>query len=366
MPTQLQSAVGVDRQLPHNITLSVNYLNTRGTHILQTFNINTPFPGTYIPPLGSTAAQGLYPFGQAAGIINQYSGSGVYQQNQLVVNANVRLNTRVSVFGYYVYGHVSTDANGSPSNPYNIAQDYGRAGYDFRHQVNINGSIMAPFGIRFSPNIGLRSAGPYNLVSGLDNLGTTSFNQRPAFLPAGSNIAACGPKVVAGGAPCVEHGFVLNPTQGMNIIPVNYGKAFPQYQRQSAHQQDLGLRRIDAVGAQPSAAARRRPAVVVLASVRRQARVVDVAAAVAVVRAAVAGGMPGMGGGDSSGRRFSLTASIMFHNMFNTVNPAAPIGNLLSPSYGEAIAQASGGAFGGGGAAQAFNRRIDLSLRFSF
>jgi hypothetical protein len=75
--------------------------------------------------------------------------------------------------------------------------------------------------------------------------------------------------------------------------------------------------------------------------------------------------MPG-GGGDSSGRRYSLTASIMFHNLFNTVNPAAPIGNLISPSYGEAISQQSGGFGGPGGAAQAFNRRIDLSLRFTF
>jgi hypothetical protein len=56
----------------------------------------------------------------------------------------------------------------------------------------------------------------------------------------------------------------------------------------------------------------------------------------------------------------------MFHNLLNTVNPAAPIGNLISPSYGEAISQASGGFGGPGGAAQAFNRRIDLSLRFSF
>ena len=76
-----------------------------------------------------------------------------------------------------------------------------------------------------------------------------------------------------------------------------------------------------------------------------------------------------MGGGDmggSSGRRYSLTASMMFHNLLNTVNPAAPIGSLNSPEFGQAISQASGGFGGPGGAAQAFNRRIDFSLRFSF
>ena len=368
VPTQLQSAVGVDRQLPHNVTLSLNYLNTRGTHVLQTININTPFPGTYIPPVGLVGAQGVYPYGQSAGILNLYSGSGVYRQNQLVVNANARINAKISVFGYYVYGHASTDANGSPSNPYNIAQDYGRAPYDYRHQVNFNGSILAPYGIRFSPNVGLRSAGPYNIVTGLDDLGTTLFNQRPAFIPAGSNIGPCGTTVTAGAAPCILHGFVMNPTQGMTIIPINYGKAFPQY--------NVNLRVSKTWGfGETTQSARNRQQQQDGAGGGRGPGFGQTAGAGGGRGGGPGGGgggprgggggMPG-GGGDSSGRRYSLTASVMFHNLFNTVNPAAPIGNLLSPSYGEAISQASGGFGGPGGAAQAFNRRIDLSLRFSF
>jgi hypothetical protein len=369
VPTQLQSAVGVDRQLPHNVTLSVNYLNTRGTHVLQTFNINTPFPGTYIPPAGSVAAQGLYPYGQAAGIINQYSGSGVYRQNQLVVNTNARINQKFTIFGWYVFGHASTDANGSPSNPYNIAQDYGRAPYDYRHQANFSGSIVAPFGIRLSPNIGLRSAGPYNIVTGLDDLGTTLFNQRPAFIPAGSNIAPCTTRPIAGGPPCVEHGFVVNPTQGMTIIPVNYGKAFPQYNVNLSISRTWGFGELTQSARnrqqQDGAGGGGRGPGFGQTAGAGGGRGGGGAPGGGGARGGGGGGMPG-GGGDSSGRRYSLTARIMFHNMFNTVNPAAPIGNLISPSYGEAISQASGGFGGPNGAAQAFNRRIDLSLRFSF
>ena len=73
-----------------------------------------------------------------------------------------------------------------------------------------------------------------------------------------------------------------------------------------------------------------------------------------------------MGGGDSSGRRYSLTASMMFHNMFNTVNKGSPVGSLLSPEFGEPLSLATSGFGAGGAAAQAFNRRIDFSLRFSF
>ncbi len=46
-PRIIQSAIGVDRQLPKNITLSVSYYNSRGVHELRTVNINSPLPGTY-------------------------------------------------------------------------------------------------------------------------------------------------------------------------------------------------------------------------------------------------------------------------------------------------------------------------------
>ena len=45
----MQTAVGIDRQLPKNITLSINYINTHGIHQLRTVNINTPLIGTYNP-----------------------------------------------------------------------------------------------------------------------------------------------------------------------------------------------------------------------------------------------------------------------------------------------------------------------------
>jgi hypothetical protein len=235
-----------------------------------------------------------------------------------------------------------------------------------RHQVNINGSIMAPLGIRFSPNIGYRSAPPYNIISGLDDYGTTVLNQRPAFIPAGSNIAACGTKVVAGGPPCVANGFVVNPTSAMTIIPVDYGKAFPQINVNMRISRTWGFGELTTAAKnrqQQDAGGGNRPGTPGFGQ--------------------AAGGRPGGGGGgahgggpgggpggygmgDSSGRRYSLTASMMFHNMFNTVNKGLPVGLVTSPEYGEPVSLATSGFGAGGTAAQAFNRRIDFSLRFSF
>src|SRR5258706_3814319 len=178
VPTLLQTAIGIDRQLPKNITLSINYLNTRGIHQLRTVDINTPLPGTYTGP-----GTGVYPLGAAAGVFDIYSTSGTFKQQQLIFNANARINSRITLFGYYAYGHVNTDVIGQPSNPYNFAADWGRASYDVRHRANINGSLVLPFGLRVSPNIGISSAPPFNVVQGVDQFGDTLFNTRPAMAP---------------------------------------------------------------------------------------------------------------------------------------------------------------------------------------
>ncbi len=384
VPTQLQSAVGVDRQLPHSITVSASYLYTRGTHILETFNINTPLPGTYVPPLLSGgAAQGVYPYGQNAGILDLYSGSGVYRQDQFIINGNARVNAKFSLFGYYVYGKVNSDANGTPSNPYNLKQDYGRAGYDIRNQANINGSIIAPYGIRLSPNIGIRSAPPFNIITGVDNLGTTVLNQRPAFIPSGSNLPDCSTHVLAGGSPCIEPvsaavapkvhgitGFVINPTPGMTVIPINYGTAFPQVNVNLRISRTWGFGELTAAGRnrqaqQDAANGGQRPGQPGFGQAAGGGGRGGGGGAPGGGGRGGGGGMPG-GGGDSSGRRYSLTASMMFHNMFNTTNKGLPVGLLTSPEFGDPTALATSGFGAGGAAAQAFNRRIDFSLRFSF
>ena len=74
--------------------------------------------------------------------------------------------------------------------------------------------------------------------------------------------------------------------------------------------------------------------------------------------------------GGGSDRPFNVTVSVNVSNIFNHTNPGTPIGNLSSPFFGQSTSLAAGGinfgggGFGGGGVAN--NRRVDLSLRFSF
>ena len=90
----------------------------------------------------------------------------------------------------------------------------------------------------------------------------------------------------------------------------------------------------------------------------------------AAVKAAAIGARPqGGGGGAPSEKRYTLNVSINFQNILNHVNLAPPVGNLLSPNFGESLAvSGSFGGFGGGGggSAGAGNRRIYAQVRLNF
>jgi len=77
------------------------------------------------------------------------------------------------------------------------------------------------------------------------------------------------------------------------------------------------------------------------------------------------GGPGGMMGGAASGRHYNLTLGINASNAINHTNYAPPEGDLSSPYFGVYRSLAGGFATMGGGGAT-FNRKVDVSLRFSF
>ena len=364
-PRMQQVAIGIDRQLPKNVTLSVNYINSIGEHILRMVDINTPLPGTWNPANPTLSA---YPLGIGSGIYDLYESSGFYQQNQLIFNGNARISPRFSLFGFYAYGHVDTNVpnpGGAPSNPYDFNQDWGRANYDIRNRVNINGSIIAPLGLRISPNITYNSAPPLNIVEGIDPTGdgllTTA---RPALAPAGFSAPACTSQLARSLATCLVSGtqygnFVINAPAGMPIIASNGFSADSQFNFNLRLSRTWGFGEATTPQGNP-----RRGGGGPGGGGPGFGRGVGGGGG---GRGGPGGGGPGGGMfGESSGRKYTLTASIMVHNLFNTVNPGQIENDLLSPRLGIPLAQANVGGYGGNANSQAFNRRIDFSLRFAF
>ncbi len=345
-PYTAQGVLGVDRSLPRNTTLSVNLVYSRGVHQLRTRNVNAPLISTGEPPYGDI------------GNVYQYESSGYFRQMQLMTNLRTRLTSKINLFGFYVYGHAKSDTDGSGSFPfdqYNAALDYGRAGFDVRHRFMLGGHISTKWGLEFNPFITASSGRPFNITTGRDNNGDTVFNDRPAFA---TDLTAPGVVITQFGA------FNLNPTAADVIIPRNYGAGPSQFTINLRMSRTWGFgaiaKRQEPGGPEPG----------------------SMPPPMGGPGGGPGGGGPGGGGGmrggggggmrggpggmfgSSSDNRYSLTFGVAAMNLLNHVNYGTPIGNLSSALFGESNSTAGG--FGPGGGGGAGNRRIEMSLRFSF
>jgi hypothetical protein len=341
-PYTLQSAISVERQVTKSATLSVTYLNSRGFDQLLSINANAPYPGTPCNPCVQPIPGG--------GNIYQYVSEGVFRQQQLIANTNIRAGTKVQLFGYYVLNYANSDTAGVSSfasNSYDISQDYGRASFDVRNRLFLGGSLAMPYGIRLSPFLVASTGSPFNISSPNDLNGDSQFNDRPGLV----STATC-PTVVLPGTGssiyCTPLGtFDAVPTPTERITPINYGTG-------PAHV-SLNLRLGKTFGFGPK---------------------------VKPTAGNPGGGPPGGGGGgrgggggprgplfgsgpnisgSSSDRRYNLTLSASARNVFNKVNLGNPGGVLGSPFF-DKYNSLQGGPFSTGVAV----RRIDLQATFSF
>jgi len=320
-----QTGLSVERQLPKNTSATVTWAFSRGMHYLMTRNINAPL------------ADGTYPLGNQ-NPLTLYESTGLFTQNQLIVNVNSRLNKQLSLFGFYTLGYANGNSDGgSPMNQYDLSSEWGPTRFDVRHRFFIGGSITAPLRITFNPFITGSSGAPYNIVTGDDFNNDLVYNARPAFAtdPSAANVVV---------TPLGM--FNTKPQAGDKIIPRNYGRGPAQFNLNLRVARTWGFGKGKEV-ASSSGAPGGAPA---FAGMGRGPR------------GGGPGGPGGMFGGDNTGRRFNLTLSASARNLINRENLASPESNLSSPNFGKSLALAGG--FGGG--ASVYNRRIDLQLRLTF
>jgi len=342
-PYTVQAAASVERQVNKNSTLTVTYLHSQGIH--QLFAVNTNAGATGAPPAF------------------EYLSEGVFKQNQLITQFNMRAGARLTLFSYYVLNYANADTSGATSYPSDPARgitgDYGRASYDVRNRLFFGGTIALPRGFRVSPFIVANSGAPFDITTGTDLNGDSIFNDRPAFatsntLPANFHHTPWGDfdSAPAPGQPTIPNNFGTSPSQF--TVNLRLSKTFglgPKLESAAVNnpQQSGGPQR---GGGGPGGHGPGGPG----------------------------GGSGGPGGGREGGRggpggpmggmfggersptqRYSLTFSANARNLFNNVNPAPPIGNLNSPLFGQSVALA-GGVFN----TQSANRRLDFQVMFAF
>ena len=357
-PYMLTSALSIEQQVSKSMTVSLTYLNSHGVHQLFTNDINAPLPGTF--PLGQPQL-GTRPLGNAAGNIYDFQSGGLFNQNQLIANINLRLSTKLTLGGFYTLGYANADTNGNRGglimNPYDIQQNYGRAGFDVRNRMVLFGNWNLPHRISLSPFVVASSGSPFNITVGQDLFGTGSFNARPALAAAGTPCSPSGPIV------CTSLGtFNVLPATAQSIIPPNgydnpgqftfnlrLSKTFgfgKEIQGQTSTGGGFGGRGGGGGGSRGGGGR---------------------GGGGGLGPGGLTGGRGGPfgGGGTTSSRRFNLTLSINARNLFNNVNLGPRGGVIGTPLFGQS--NSIGGLFGGGGGGtQAANRRIDLQAVFTF
>jgi hypothetical protein len=359
----IQSAIGVERQLPRNTTASLTYTNTHAEHYLQTVPINAPLPGTFNPLLALGPTNGVFPYGYNAGNIFEYESGGILRQSIMMATVNTRFNKNVSVYANYQLTFAK-DLPSTPTNPYDFMQDYGRSNLDRRNNFQLFGSILAPAAIRIAPFITLRSGAPYDVLSGEDLYGDTLENPRAAFAPPGSCPA--GFLGTMGDIVCSRAGAFTtnyNPASPTNLVPRNYltMAGLISVNMRVYRVFGIGPRAVNANAAQPSGGG-------------------------GGGRGGPGGGGgrggggamsmgPGGGGGgrgmpaENTERRFNLTLGVNVTNILNHFNPAGYQGVITSPQFLEPTSVNTGfggGGVGMGGAGTANNRRIEFDSRFTF
>jgi hypothetical protein len=330
-PYTLQSAISVERQIGKAATLAVTYLNSRGFDQLLSLSLTPATPG--------------------GPRVYQYASEANFNQNQLIVNTNVRAGSKVQLFGFYTLNYANSDTGGVSSfasNSNDISEDYGRASFDTRHRLFFGGSFALPYLFRLSPFMIASSGTPFNIVSPNDLNGDTIFNDRPAFV---SSATCPNPGAQTGTTYCTPLGTFNNalPTAGQNVVPINYGTGPTHFV--------LNLRLTKSMGFGPKVKG--------AGGNQNQGQGGPSGGGGGGGRGGPRGPLfgagPQMGGGAGSDRRYTLTFGVSARDALNNVNLANPAG-VLGSRFFDTPNSLQGGPFSTGTAV----RRIDFFATFNF
>jgi hypothetical protein len=346
-PYVMQTAFSLERQVTKIANVTVSYLNARGVHQFVSLNVNAPTPGT-------PGSSGPPPFSDQ-GPINRYSSAGVFRQNQLITNFNIRAGAKLSLFGFYSLNYANSDSSGAssfPSDQYDLGADYGRASFDTRHRLFMGGTVGLPYAFRLSPFMIFNSGSPYNVTVGQDLNNDSVFNDRPTF--------ATNPPGVCLSLTAICH-YNQSPTASDVLVPINYLTGPANFTLNLRLAKTFGFGPEKAKSADASAGSGGGPPGGMGGGGRGPG------GGGGFGRGGPGGGPGGGGMGAASNRRYSLTFSVNARNILNRVNAATPVGILPQPdspdpsNFGKSVALA-GGPF----SSAAANRKIELQAMFSF
>ncbi|HWF88360.1 MAG TPA: TonB-dependent receptor [Pyrinomonadaceae bacterium] len=318
----------VERSLPANVKLSLTYQHARTNRTMRTVNINAPLGGTFIPGVPTS---GVRPLGADAGNVLEYQSTGHSVSNVFSVNVNGTLKKVQFWSGYNLAKSRSTDSGqtGSPFDAYDFSNEFARGNFSTLNFVYGGGNYTAPGGIRLNMFL-IGTSGPsFNITTGRDTNGDTSFSERPAFA---TDLNEPGVVVTPLGA------FDPTPSPGQTIVPRNFGRG-PGYLSLNI---SLGKAFNFGKAIEPKAPPPGGPSIT-----------------------PASGGDQKPPAKPAVQRPYAVSFSVNATNVLNRTNKGAPVGNMSSPFFLQSPSGSNQFSFGPG-VGSAGNRVISLRVRFSF
>lgn len=240
MPYSQNWNFGIQHEIVKDVPIDVNYIGSKGTHLLRVVDGNAPFPWIVAELLASGVSPsvligsnlwfgGFSPspvgnssFYQAA--LNRSIANSNY--NALQATVTKRFSKGFQIQGAYTWSHAIDDgadplvaAAGDrtfPRNSYNLAAERGNSDFDLRHRLSVNYTWELPFGrsrtfmsqglagrilegFQLSGITSFQTGHPYD-VWGTRDSQHTGLSDRAQLIGNTSDFAGCAP----GGYPLYE------------------------------------------------------------------------------------------------------------------------------------------------------------------
>jgi hypothetical protein len=178
LPRAYQTTVGVQREIASGISVSADYVNSRGRHLIRIVDTNPITPPAFTRP------------DPTRGFVRRLEGTGYSDYDGLLVSAKARLRNRGVVQLAYTLSAYKTTTEAENALPqqddFNVDDSYGYGNFDQRHRAVISGYATLPFDIQVGGVLAARSALPFNITTGRDNNRNTNVNDRPDLAPGAS------------------------------------------------------------------------------------------------------------------------------------------------------------------------------------
>jgi hypothetical protein len=169
-----QFTIGVERQLPGDISVSIDYAGIRSRNNPRDVNVNHPVA----PNSGAALVTGQYPFGASNGPVVADLSDGEVNTDAVMVQIHRQFSKRVGLLIGYTFLHANED--GPSSSPYLRAQDYGPTPNDIHHHLSASIHVSLPWELELSGIVTASSPFPYNELAGIDVTGDGDpSNDRP-------------------------------------------------------------------------------------------------------------------------------------------------------------------------------------------